>query len=465
MIVLFETGSIRLMCKHVQLKDNTYYYRRRVPKDVRKLHKDPDSGKPKAQLFFSLKTSDKVEACRQAESHTRRLDALWRAYRERNGAVANPLVALATLEANGLGPGYAKRHPDDPTIDHFLDYYLPSHEAYEPRPKLTPQEQLTLDILYGEKVPRTLSEAKEEHFALGKGPKNKVGQQQFDRAWSLLMDITGDITLDCLNRSHANEFVRRLVASGVGPETVKRYLSQVRPVIKTGIQEFEISMNNPFEGVVIPNRDESPRKPRQPYSMAELDAIQAKCRETDDQRRWAIAMLSDTGARLAEIAGLAKQDVFLDASIPHIYIRPNAYRGLKTKSSERRVPLVGAALWAAQRAMQTEGQALFPVFQPKQADKQFNANSASSALNAWLKGNGLAREGQGLHSFRHTMRDRLRNVTTPQDLANRIGGWENEGVGESYGQGYSLEVMQRYLLKIVRPPERGSDDTAIGRVA
>ena len=409
------------------IKGKDYYYRRRVPSDVRKLHKAPNTRKIPEQLFFSLNTSDKAEACRRTDSHTRRLDALWKAYRERHETEGNAQLALATLEAASLKPGHAKLQPDDPTIDNFLSYYLPSHEPYEPRPTLTAQEQLTVDILYGEKIPRTLSDAKELHFELGKGPKNRVGEQQFNRAWNLLLEITGDITLDNLNREHARKFVNRLVDKGDGPETVKRYLSQVRPVIRTGIQEFELSMTNPFDGLTIPNRDEGPRKPRDTYSMAELDVIQEKCRQTDDQRRWAIAMLPDTGARLAEVIGLKKGDVFLDAAVPYIYIRPNELRGLKTKGSKRKVPLVGEALWAAKRAMETKGNFLFPCFQPKDTSKPFNSGTASSALNKWLKDNHLAKPGQVIHSFRHTLRDRLRAVVTPSDLINQIGGWTNEG--------------------------------------
>lgn len=31
MLLLFEAGALRVMCKHLQLKGNTYYYRRRIP--------------------------------------------------------------------------------------------------------------------------------------------------------------------------------------------------------------------------------------------------------------------------------------------------------------------------------------------------------------------------------------------------------------------------------------------------
>ena len=52
------------------------------------------------------------------------------------------------------------------------------------------------------------------------------------------------------------------------------------------------------------------------------------------------------------LAGLAREDIVLDADIPHIIIRPHQWRRLKTKGSERTLPLVGASLWAAKKAVE-----------------------------------------------------------------------------------------------------------------
>ena len=68
----------------------------------------------------------------------------------------------------------------------------------------------------------------------------------------------------------------------------------------------------------------------------------------DDENRWLLSLISDTGMRLSEAAGLASDDIVLDADIPHINVRPHPWRRLKTKGSERLVPLVGASLWAAE---------------------------------------------------------------------------------------------------------------------
>ena len=45
--------------------------------------------------------------------------------------------------------------------------------------------------------------------------------------------------------------------------------------------------------------------------------------DTKFSGRWLVALVSDTGMRLAEGAGLLKSDITLDAEIPHINLKPN----------------------------------------------------------------------------------------------------------------------------------------------
>ena len=105
------------------------------------------------------------------------------------------------------------------------------------------------------------------------------------------------------------------------------------------------------------------------------------------------------------------------------------------------MPLVGESLWAAQRSYEdTNSQFLFPKYCNKD---QCKANSASAAFNKWLKPR--VPEGCVIHSFRHSMRDRLRAVECPPDIIDRLGGWTVGGVGEGYGEGYPLEVLHRWM--------------------
>ena len=45
------------------------------------------------------------------------------------------------------------------------------------------------------------------------------------------------------------------------------------------------------------------------------------------------------------------------------------------------------------------------------------------------------------------MRDRLRAVECPADIIDQIGGWSRKGVGESYGRGYQVEQLHRWMAK------------------
>ena len=74
---------------------------------------------------------------------------------------------------------------------------------------------------------------------------------------------------------------------------------------------------------------------RQPISMEDLKKVQSLCREIDDEMRWLIALISDTGMRLGETAGLLKKDIKLDERIPHIDLKPHPWRTLKTKGSHK----------------------------------------------------------------------------------------------------------------------------------
>ena len=97
----------------------------------------------------------------------------------------------------------------------------------------------------------------------------------------------------------------------------------------------------------------------------------------DDDMRWLVALISDTGMRLSEAAGLHMDDIRLDAEIPHVVVQPHAWCSLKTAGSERKIPLVGASLWAAQCIVH---QATNPAFAFPRYNRsgQTNGNSASA---------------------------------------------------------------------------------------
>ena len=80
--------------------------------------------------------------------------------------------------------------------------------------------------------------------------------------------------------------------------------------------------------------------------------------------------------------------------------------------------------------------------------KKCNSNSASAALNKWLKPR--VPERCVIHSFRHSLRDRLRAIECPADIIDAIGGWKTEGVGHQYGRGYGLHILEGWMKKMTQ---------------
>jgi len=150
--------------------------------------------------------------------------------------------------------------------------------------------------------------------------------------------------------------------------------------------------------------------------------------------RWLLALISDTGLRLSEAAGLHRDDLVLHHEFPHLIVQAHPWRTLKTSASERKVPLVGASLWAAQRILSEDLHRVF-TFPRYNRTEETNGNSASAALNKWLKS--YVPEGCSIHSFKHSMRDRLRAVNCPSEMIDQIGGRSRIPSGRGMAAGMS----------------------------
>ena len=82
------------------------------------------------------------------------------------------------------------------------------------------------------------------------------------------------------------------------------------------MREHGIEGSNAFAKTYMPKWDDS--QDRQPVPRDILVVLQKACQETDDALRWLLALISDTGMRLSEAAGLHRDDIVLDGPTPHI---------------------------------------------------------------------------------------------------------------------------------------------------
>ena len=287
-----------------------------------------------------------------------------------------------------------------------------------------------------------LSDAYDIYVRLKGRGKGKAFRAYTDRNLGYVLDCLGNVSIATIGRADAGRFRDYLIKKGLTTSSIKRVFATVRAAVNLAISEHGLDCTNPFSGTFIPQVGE--KKVRPPVPDGHILAIQQACMSVDDDRRWLIAFISDTGLRLAEAVGLVRSDLKLNADVPHVHVRTHPWRTLKTPSSARVVPLVGASLWAARRALAgAPGDFIFPSYASRHGN---NANSASAALNQWLR----ARLPKGcvVHSFRHSLRDRLRAVECPADIVDAIGGWTTQGVGHGYGAGYPLDVKHRWMAKV-----------------
>ena len=263
------------------------------------------------------------------------------------------------------------------------------------------------------------------------------------RSCGYLVDCCGMKDLSKYKRSDATKFRDYLFDKGLNGASVARIFGTVRAVINLALSEFGLSIGNPFSNVYF-DRSAGVKK-RLPVKPEDIKKVQEECYKADDEKRWLIALIADTGMRLAEGTGLLRSDFIEQDGILCVNVRPHPWRSLKTSSSERIIPLVGSAKWAVERILEQPAASEF-AFPSYNDGERTNANSASAALNKWLK----TKIGRGytIHSFRHSMRDRLRAVECPSEVIDQVGGWLTQGIGSGYGKGYSVIVLVKWLEQI-----------------
>ena len=375
---------------YLLLKGDTYYFNRRVPKDMQGHYKS-------SRIIICLKTSRKDTALRSAKSIAQRLEDYWLSLR------------LSQLD-------------------------IPALHLLRDRPLAVSKSSC-----------ETLSEALGLYIRLKGVGKDKTFHRGAERNVQSVIELLGDRPLDEYSSSDAAAYRDYLLKKGLTTNSVKRNFAYIRSIINLCIQEHGLDCKNAFSRVYLPNLDDS--KKRKPIPIENIRQIQQDCKEVDDEARWLVALISDTGMRLSEAAGLHIDDIKLDEEVPHIDLKPHTWRSLKTKGSQRQIPLVGASLWAAERIKETNTDCSY-AFPRYTSAKGTNANSASAAINKWLKPR--VPEGCVIHSFRHSLRDRLRAVQCPSDMIDQIGGWSTAGVGQGYGEGYKTDAIAKWMKTIVQ---------------
>ena len=242
-VLLLEVGAYQLSSKYLPKKGNVWYFRRRIPSDVRLAY----PGRPD-HMSFALKTSDPLVAARSANPCAGEQDALWGTVRS-GVPVSSPharAAAMGILKAFNLEPGQNEIYvKNDLQPDDFIMELSPQSGGEDGRivlDALPTQHRIAADLFYGTQQTPTFGDVKHKHFELGKGPKAERMLAQFDSAYNQFLKLSGDQPIDLYRRADANLFVAALQKRGCAPMTIKRYVAQISPIFGTGIREFDLQI-------------------------------------------------------------------------------------------------------------------------------------------------------------------------------------------------------------------------------
>lgn len=426
--------ALSIKTKYIQKRGNVYQFAMRVPSELVEHY-------GKKHIRQSLGTEDPKVAAHKAERLAQTYNAEFAALRG-----GSKLTPRQTLDAAAR---MAERYV---TLDSFVDQVAePKRQAhagqcwetYEHAPVeefLTPVEQEVLKRLQKPDILRLSGVITyyEKHH-------KKAGDQRFmERVrtdWNKLIEVVGDIPFNDLSRTHARAYIDHRLAEGKATGTVRRGLRQLRAITELCIRETETKRTNPFAALEIPNEGKDAKKRKVPTD-SELREIVKTFLNDPSPTAQIILLQLETGTRIAEVTGLKLRDVVLDHEVPHIDLRENEWRSLKTENTaERLVPLVGVALHAARQAVEAhsgESEGLFPKYAKPRGN-----DTASAAVNKRLK-----RWSITSHCLRHAMKDRLKEADITKDMRGAIQGHGASDMDDHYGKGVALWKKQKALGKV-----------------
>lgn len=390
---------------HLKQKGRWWHYYRSVPKT----YHDVDA---RRLISFSLKTSDFAEAKLRAARFSIQLDDEWSAAKERGASLvaqdaAEKYKAAAEVQKSlGFVPKISSEMREPELVERLRALLSEEHPA--------PEKKAVLGLIEPPKM--TMNDAFDRFWEYIRDEWRSVSRDQqrvkrniYLKSIRNFETAVGAVSFHDLDRKHAIAFRRwwvdRVEKIGLKPYTGNREINSLRRMITVNLDIDGSSKTNPFTSVRL---KEEADVSRIPLSEAQISALCA--RETlpdlhpDFHRLF--RMLINTGMRPVEAIGLELEDVILDHDIPHIHLRKNATRGLKTAHSERLLPLIGVSLQAARELTYAGGWG-----------KRLGKNMyATSVINRNLRDSGIVTDKrQSLYSLRHWFQDQL----TKRDVVDR----------------------------------------------
>lgn len=453
----------RFMTKYIRIDSRgNYKYRRRVPAKLQ-----PTLGKKEFVKLLGKSEPEAMLAYGPFHEHVEKLLVLTQPVSEQGDLLAIKMALEAEFIEAGLDPSSSGRSEGehiarDAVAEKILQSYPCDPETgYPDRERLSLEDHARVTALLSGvheiSAEPTVQNAFAFYLAEKEEPDPKKRKSQISRVRRIereLLSVIGqDIPLPQLRREHARQLRDRLKgqkrskspdAKPIKVSAVKRNLGIAKAVINFAIREYDLDINNPFERLDIGRDSESAIDLKLPLPR---DVIIAMYKDLQNNAVFldVWTLLHHTGAQNAEILGLNRRNLFLDAEVPHFEIKPEGLRTVKARSRIRKVPLVGLALDVSKRLHSTtpaDGY-LFPQYAPTHKHDSFSA-SVMKRLRKFTDN-----PKHTIYSLRHKMKDALRESGAGQRVELALLGHASErSASDQYGSKVSLLEMKNALEKI-----------------
>jgi integrase len=246
--------------------------------------------------------------------------------------------------------------------------------------------------------------------------------------WALFKTLTDGKPLKDCDRDDGRKLVTHFEAQGLKSATIEKKIAWLNAAVNLAIREGRLKFN-PFASIVPRVRDKTRRLP---LADADMKAIKRNLARLDGADQLLVRLLASTGMRLSEAFEIDGEEK--ERGVRYVIV------GKKTEQSLRRVPLPAAVLPDLPKTIKG------PLFvRTKNKDR---SDAASKRLNRFLDDCGITDPRKVVHSLRHRAQDRLRAAECPEDIRWSILGHEEETVADSYGTGFSVPQLKKWIDKI-----------------
>lgn len=427
--------------KYLYKQGDYYVYNRRVPDEIAHIE-------TRRRIKVSLKTADENEAIIRAAKVNKETEKYFESialYGTSDRQRDRYQQAVKLAAHYGFDYKEAESIEQDASVGEVLKRLETASDHID-------NPAVVASVLGGVKKPELrLNGIPDLYFEIAKGDvldKNenqlRIWKNSRTRAIANMIDIIGNKIITDLNRNDALNFrdhwLERITDEGLSVKTANKELGHIDKMIRVICEHYRLPFTPLFTGLRFAGQ--AAKNPRPPFTtefiMERLLAPDA-LPGINEAGRALIHLMSETGARPAELVGLDESEVFLDAPVPYIVIKKNQHRTLKTKNSERELPLTGHALRAAQDGA-------------IEKMKKYQARQIAliETVRMYFKRHEIMpSKYHTLYSLRHSFEDRMIAVDAPERIKAELMGHRYSR--SKYGLGAVLKQRQEWVLKFALP--------------